>query len=163
MPKPNTKGKNVFGQLEKIKKGLPVQKKPVNPPVGFVRAPKTPIRTGAKILRPVKFFTNGDSDILNPNLATGKEGGIIFRADEEHVLFTKHQVVGDPKLPNARVCVCRQEIPTDWIYFEVKGFGTSGKVVFVEPVKGTKTDLLKLYSFKLRGKNYLREEKEEKS
>jgi len=150
---------SVFGILNTIKKDLPIQKKPVNPPKYFVKAAKEELIVRSKILRPVKFFINGDSEVLDVSLSTGTEGNTVFRADDKHVLFTTKQVVGDPCLPKARVCICRQEVPTNWIYFEVVGFGTGGKVTFVRPVVGTKTELLKQYCFKLRGKNYLRADK----
>ena len=158
-PATSKESEGVFGILKTIKKDLPIQKKPVNPPTHFVKAPKEELTDRSKILRPVKFFTNGDSEILDVELSTGSEGNTVFRTNDKHLFFTRMQVVGDPCLPKARVCICRQEVPTNWIYFEVTGFGTGGKVTFVRPVVGEKKELLKQYCFKLRGKNYLREEK----
>jgi hypothetical protein len=160
-----TAGKKIFGlgALQQIdKKKLPIQKKPVNPPTHFVRSPKEELTDRSKILRPVKFFTNGEHEVLDVTLTESTDGHAIFRADSKHILFTTLQVVGDPCLPKARVCICRNEVPTNWIYFEVIGFGTGGKVTFVRPVTGTTKELLKQYCFKLRGKNYLREEKAKK-
>lgn len=45
------------------------------------------------------------------------------------------------------VCFCKEEIPYNWIYFEVIGVSKSGKALFVKPVTGTFTDLLEYYDY----------------
>jgi hypothetical protein len=151
MPKPKfSKRGNVFGAISNTNKSkLPINRKEVTPSAEFYGAPKCKMKVGARIVRPVRFFDVGEPEmVVNIELPKTPEGSFVFRSDDEHAYFTKHAVVGHDKLKHAWVCFCNYDLPEDWIYFIVKGFGKNGKTAFVEPVKGTLEELLKYYSFK---------------
>lgn len=124
--------------------------------------PPCPVQPGARILRPLRYGEARNKYVADEPEFEQRNGTYSFRLEpilSDAGLLSVQSRVGcllSPRDPQAQVaaygrvrhglvCICREEIPTDWIAFEVVGVAKSQKAAFVKPVRGTTDELLAMY------------------
>lgn len=105
--------------------------------------PPSRFQIGTKILREIDD-TSYPAKVLDPEFEETDSGDLIFKAVFEN--GNSHPVA----LPivegtKGMTCFCRDELPDDWIYFEVVRLNRQGKSVMVKPVSGSDEELFELY------------------
>lgn len=109
------------------------------------------IGMGSLILRPVSRKQDGSTEFIDIDFAPTDTGYKVFKASRyvgnPICYYTRKWIATKPTINKSLVCFCAQDIPDDWIAFEVVGFSKKKRSCFVKPVKGTMKDLLQHFTF----------------
>jgi len=110
--------------------------------------PPSRFEVGTKILREVD--TSGyPSKLVDSVFDETDSGDLVFKAVFEN---GSSFPVATPIEEGTKgmTCFCREELPEDWIYFEVVRLNRQGKSVMVKPVSGSEDDLYAIYDSEKR-------------
>lgn len=136
---------------------------PYNVPVKQTLKPEE----GTIIVRPVICFNSGRTEIQNVLLPVSETGTVVLKAHRPMrsgtqraiSAHTEHFIAGQVDITKALVCFCDKNIPNNWIAFKVVKMGKNNRCVFVEPIAGTKEELLSYYTYNKSSKTIKKEEK----